>query len=207
MAVNCYLVPNFVFPIVSPVSFIPVFSSIAMPVHGRLAPYPDGIRGSYYYLYDDFRTWRYRFEALVGRYQWKNDVAKQFAFAYLRDMEGLRPLRTQRGAPRVCRHQPNKRKGLLKSRPERGIRAPIWRRPYVGSAGRMVHIPIHGGQLAEIALPLGTGDTGRRTAAGRRVFPHTGPEDSSFPGHRDVSRLVETQTAGPKDERDFLVGQ
>ena len=66
---------------------------------------------------------------------------------------------------------------------------------------------MHGGQLAEIALPLGTGDTGRWTAAGKRVFPRTGPEDSSLLGHRDTGRLVKTQTAGPKDDRDFLMGQ
>ena len=70
-----------------------------------------------------------------------------------------------------------------------------------------MRIPIHGGQLAETTLPLVTGDTGKWTAAGGRVIPHTGLEDSSLLVHGDVGRLVKVQTAGPKDERDFLVGQ
>ena len=177
-------------------------------------PYP---RCFYYLLGDDFRTWRYRFKALVERYQWTNAVANQFAFAYMRDMatqvimdislygsetieqmldaykdrfsliKDFRQLPTQRGAPQGHwrRRQPYKRKSLLKPRPKRGIHAPIRQRHYVGSPGRTVRIPIHGGQLAEIALPPGAGDTGRRTATGRRVLPHNGPENSNLPGHRD----------------------
>ena len=51
-----------------------------------MAPYSDEIRGSYYYLDDDFQAWRSQFEALVERHQWMDAVAKQFAFAYMRDM-------------------------------------------------------------------------------------------------------------------------
>ena len=49
-----------------------------MQDQSRPAPYSDGIRGSYYYLYDDFRAWRNQYEALVERHQWTEAVARQF---------------------------------------------------------------------------------------------------------------------------------
>ena len=56
-----------------------------MPVQELQPPYPAGIRCFYFFPNDDFRIWRRQFEALAGRYQWTNAIAKQFAFAYMRD--------------------------------------------------------------------------------------------------------------------------
>ena len=55
-----------------------------MPAKNRPSPYPD-VGGSYYYPGEDFETWRVQFEALRERHQWKDAVAKQLAFAYMRD--------------------------------------------------------------------------------------------------------------------------
>ena len=55
-----------------------------MPATTRPSPYPEA-GGSYYYPSDDFKTWRVQFEAIRDRYQWMDAVAKQFAFAYMRD--------------------------------------------------------------------------------------------------------------------------
>ena len=57
-----------------------------MQDQSRPAPYSNGIEGSYYYLDNNFRAWRSQLKALVERHQWTDAVAKQFAFAYMRDM-------------------------------------------------------------------------------------------------------------------------
>ena len=56
-----------------------------MPAQDLQPPYPAGIRSFDYFPGDDFRAWRHQFEALAERSQWTNAVAKQYAFAYMRD--------------------------------------------------------------------------------------------------------------------------
>ena len=101
------------------------------------------------------------------------------------------------------RRQPRRRRSLLKPRPKRGILAPSRRQPYPGSAGRTVRIPTQGGQLAEIALPLDTGNAGRWTATGRRMFPFLGRRTlaSQIRGTRFAA--VRTQPRNPKANRTF----
>ena len=65
-------------------SITSVFYSVEMPAANRPSPYP-ALGGSYYYPGEDFDTWRVQFEALRERHQWPDSVAKQYAFAYIRD--------------------------------------------------------------------------------------------------------------------------
>ena len=43
------------------------------------------IGGSYYYPSEDFYAWRVQFEALSEHERWPDDLAKQYAYAYMRD--------------------------------------------------------------------------------------------------------------------------
>ena len=105
------------------------------------------------------------------------------------------------------RCQPTRRRSLLKPRPKRRICTPTGRRPQAGRSGQVVRIPTPGGQLAELALPLDTGDTERRAAVEQVMSTHAGPGNPNLPRRRVSARLVETPTWGPKGERDFPWGQ
>ena len=52
----------------------------------RQLPHFSEVRGSYYYLNDDFRRWRAHFKNLVDQHQMTDPMAKQFAFACIRDL-------------------------------------------------------------------------------------------------------------------------
>ena len=43
------------------------------------------IGGSYYYPGEDFYAWRAQFEALIEHERWPDNLAKQYAYAYMRD--------------------------------------------------------------------------------------------------------------------------
>ena len=48
--------------------------------------YPARLRYFSYLPDEDFLVWRSQFQAVVNRYQWTNAVAKQFTFAYMKDI-------------------------------------------------------------------------------------------------------------------------
>ena len=55
-----------------------------MPATNRPSPFP-AVGGSYCYYGEDFDAWRVQFEALHERQQWPDNLAKQFAFSYMRN--------------------------------------------------------------------------------------------------------------------------
>ena len=61
-----------------------VFSSLEMPTADRSRSHPV-VGGSYYYPREDFRAWRAQFEALKEHERWPDHVARQYAYACMRD--------------------------------------------------------------------------------------------------------------------------
>ena len=197
-----------------------------MPEQTPPLPHFSEAQGSYYYLSNDFRSWRARFENLVNQHQLTDLVAKQFAFVCMRDLatqavmdiplygpetlsqmlnayqdrfcliQDLERLRTQRGGNL---HGPWRRR---RARRRRSLLRPYPKRGIRTPTSTPpmeggVRVITDGGQLAEIILPPDAEDTGARRVARRTKMKAVVTGDLPV-------RLEEMSSEGP---RDFRSGQ
>ena len=204
-----------------------------MPEPTPPPPHFSEAQGSYYYLSNDFRSWRARFENLVSQHQLTDLVAKQFAFVCMRDLatqavmdislygpetlsqmlntyqdrfclvQDLERLRTQRGGNL---HGPWHRR---RARRRRSLL-----RPYPKRGIRMptltppmeggVRIITDGAQLAEIVLPPDAKDTVARRVARRTKMKAAVTGDLPVQLEESSISRREMSSEGP---RDFQSGQ
>ena len=197
-----------------------------MPEQTPPLPHFSEAKGSYYYLSNDFRSWRARFKNLVNQHQLTDLVAKQFAFVCMRDLatqavmdiplygpetlsqtlnayqdqfcliQDLERLRTQTGGNL---HGPWRRR---RARRRRSLLRPYLKRGIRTPTSTLpreggVCVVTDGGQLAEIILPPDAEDTGARRVARRTKMKAVVTGDLPV-------RLEEMSSEGP---RDFRSGQ